>query len=71
MDIAKLFRGDAAFAIPKLYEILEAEGYGYTIRLPANAVLYREIAYLMKRPVGRPPAKAIVLYHRFEYQAAS
>ena len=25
----------------------------------------------MKRPVGRPPAKPIVLYHRFEYQAAS
>ena len=71
MDIAKLFRGDAAFAIPELYEILEAEGYRYTIRLPSNAVLYREIAHLMKRPVGRPPAKPIVLYHRFEYQAAS
>ena len=25
----------------------------------------------MKRPVGRPPAKLLVLYHRFEYQAAS
>jgi len=36
LDIAKLFRGDAAFAIPELYEFLEAEGYRYTIRLPAN-----------------------------------
>ena len=71
LDIAKLFRGDAAFAIPELYELLEAEGYRYAIRLPANDVLYREIAHLMKRPVGRPPAKPIVLYHRFEYQAAS
>ena len=25
----------------------------------------------MTRPVGRPPAKPFVLYHRFEYQAAS
>ena len=25
----------------------------------------------MKRPVGRPPAKPIVFYHRFEYQTAS
>ena len=71
LDIAKLFRGDAAFAIPELYELLEAEGYRYAIRLPANEVLYREIAHLMKRPVGRPPAKPIVLYHRFDYQAAT
>lgn len=71
LDIPKRFRADAAFAIPELYEFLEAEGYRYAIRLPANAVLYREITHLMKRPVGRPPAKPIVLYHRFEYQAAS
>ncbi len=71
LDIPKRFRADAAFAIPELYEFLEDEGYRYAIRLPANAVLYREIAHLMKRPVGRPPAKPIVLYHRFEYQAAS
>ena len=70
-NIRKYFRGDAAFAIPELYELLEAEGYRYAIRLPANEVLYREVAHLMKRPVGRPPAKPIVLYHRFEYQAAS
>jgi len=71
LDAAKLFRGDAGFAIPELYELLEAEGYRYAIRLPANEVLYREIAHLMKRPVGRPPAQPVVLYHRFEYQAAS
>ena len=51
------FRGDAAFASPKLYELLEAEGYWYAIRLKANAVLERQIAHLLKRPVGRPPKK--------------
>ena len=30
------FRGDAAFASPEIYEFLEAERIGYTIRLPAN-----------------------------------
>ena len=30
------FRGDAAFAKPELYELLEAEGIGYAIRLAAN-----------------------------------
>ena len=33
------FRGDAAFAKPELYELLEAEGIGYAIRLAANQVL--------------------------------
>src|SRR5215203_4689194 len=30
--LALYFRGDAAFAKPELYELLEAEGYGYAIR---------------------------------------
>jgi Transposase DDE domain group 1 len=46
------FRGDAAFANPEMYEFLEAEGIGYTIRLPANNVLQGRIEYLLKRPVG-------------------
>ena len=71
LDIAKLFRADAAFAIPELYEFLEGEGYRYAIRLPVNEVLYRDITHLMKRPVGQPPAKPIVLYHGFGYRAAS
>jgi hypothetical protein len=49
------FRGDAAFANPEIYEFLEAEGIGYTIRLPANSVLQNRIGYLLRRPVGRPP----------------
>src|SRR5919106_4424856 len=34
------FRGDAAFAKPEVYELLEAEDIGYAICLPANAVLH-------------------------------
>jgi len=71
LNIAKLFRGDAGFALPELYEFLEAEGYGYAIRLPANDVLYRAIQHLLTRPVGRPPKKPIILYHSFTYQAQS
>jgi hypothetical protein len=65
------FRGDAAFAKPELYELLEAEGIGYTIRLPANAVLQERIAHLLTRPVGRPPKKPQVFHASFTYQAQS
>jgi hypothetical protein len=37
--VRRYFRADAAFANPEVYEFLEAEGYKYTIRLPANQVL--------------------------------
>ena len=33
------FRGDAGFANPEIYELLEAEDVGYAIRLPANRIL--------------------------------
>ena len=71
LDISKFFRGDAAFARPALYRLLEKEDYLYAIRIPANDVLEREIAHLLKRPVGRPPKKPIVLYAGFLYRAAS
>jgi len=65
------FRGDAAFAKPELYELLEAEGMGYAIRLPANAVLQERIGHLLTRPVGRPPRKPQVFHASFSYQAQS
>jgi hypothetical protein len=65
------FRGDAAFANPKVYEYLEAEGAGYTIRLPANYVLQDKIRHLLKRPVGRPPLEGRRYYASFRYQAQS
>src|SRR5215467_10704833 len=49
------FRADAAFAMPEVYEFLEAERIKYAIRLPANQVLQSRIGYLLTRPVGRPP----------------
>jgi hypothetical protein len=65
------FRGDAAFANPEMYEFLEAEGIGYTIRLPVNAVLQSRIGHLLKRPVGRPPHEVRRFYASFRYQAQS
>jgi len=70
-DIPKYFRGDSAFALPKLLRLLEKEGFRYAIRLKANAVLERKIAHLLKRPVGRPSHKPKVFYHGFRYQAGS
>jgi len=66
-----LFRADAAFAKPEVYEYLEPRHIGYSIRLPANEVLQEHIEHLLKRPVGRPPKKPIVWYHDFQYQAGS
>jgi hypothetical protein len=65
------FRGDAGFAKPEVYELLEAEGIGYAIRLPANAVLQERIGHLLTRPVGRPPMKPQVFFASFSYQAQS
>ena len=50
-----LFRADAAFAKPEVYEYLESRNTGYAMRLPANEVLQGNIRHLLKRPVGRPP----------------
>ncbi len=70
-DILRFFRGDAAFADPKMYRYLEAEGYAYAIRLRENQILHKKIEHMLTRPVGRPPKKPVVLYHSFRYQAAS
>ena len=37
----RFFRADAAFAIPELYEVLEKEGYFYTIRLKGTLCFKR------------------------------
>jgi hypothetical protein len=65
------FRGDAAFANPEIYEFLEAEGYGYAIRLPTNNVLQGKVGYLLSRPVGRPPLEVRRYYASFSYRAQS
>src|SRR5262245_45137748 len=71
LDIPKFFRGDAAFAGPKLLRLLEQKGFRYAIRIKANPVLERKIAHLLTRPVGRPSRKPKVFYASFRYQAKS
>src|SRR5262249_30334286 len=65
------FRADAAFAMPEVYEFLEAERIKYAIRLPANQVLQDRIGYLLKRPVGRPAHHVRRCHASFSYQARS
>lgn len=71
MAVRLLFRADAAFAKPEIYEYMESKGIGYAIRLPGNDVLQREIAHLLVRPTEWPTRKPIVSYHDFTYQAQS
>ena len=65
------FRGDAGFAKPEVYEMLEAEDIGYAIRLPANPVLQARIGHLLVRPVGRPPKRPQVFFASLTYQPQS
>jgi hypothetical protein len=71
LSIPKFFRGDAAFANPALFTLLEDEGYQYAIRIKANAFLERHVEHLLTRPVGRPSYQPNVFYHTFQYQAKS
>jgi hypothetical protein len=66
-----VLRADAAFAKPEIYEALEQRGVKYAIRIPSNDSLERDIAELLRRPVGRPSYKPVVWYKSFLYQAAS
>jgi len=62
-----VFRADAAFAKPEIYEALEKRGVKYAIPLPANDCLERDIAELLTRPVGRPSHKPVFRYKSFLY----
>ena len=66
-----VFRADAAFAKPEIYQALEERGVKYAIRIPANDSLERDIVELLRRPVGRPSYKPAVRYKSFLYQAES
>jgi hypothetical protein len=69
--LRRYFRADAAFAMPEIYTFLEAEGFKYAIRLPANPVLQQRIGHLLRRPVGRPAKDVRRTYASFRYQAKS
>ena len=67
----KYLRADAAFAIPELYDYLEANDFGYAIRQKANKVLERRIGHLLKRRRGRPSNQVELHCANFIYQAKS
>jgi hypothetical protein len=60
-----VFRADAAFAKPEIYQALEECGVKYAIRLPANDSLLRDIEELLTRPVGRPSTQTRGVVHGF------
>ena len=68
---SRLFRADAGFANPEVYEFLEAERIKYAIRFPANRILQERIGHLLTRPIGRPPNEVRRSYASFTYQAGS
>jgi len=65
------FRADAAFAIPALFDLLEAEGWDYAIRIKGNPKLHEQIGWLLKRRPGRPPNHVVREHTSFHYRARS
>ncbi len=65
------FRGDATFAIPALFDLLEAEGWDYAVRIKGNPKLLEQIAGLTTRGPGRPPHHIVRRYTSFHYRAKS
>ena len=43
----------------------------YAIRLKANKVLEKQVAHLLRRPIGRPPNHVPRFHASFSYQAGS
>lgn len=73
-------RGDSGFAVPELFDHLEAcdakahaEGKRvlYAIKLKCNAVLERLAAPHLTRSVGRPPNHPVMRYVELAYRAES
>ena len=66
-----LFRADAAFARPEVYEYLEGEGIGDAIRPPSNEVLEKQREHLTEHAVEWPSRGPVVCYRDFNHQARS
>ncbi len=65
------FRADAAFAIPALFDLLEAEGWDYAVRIKGNPKLHEQVAWLTRWRPGRPPNHVVRHYTSFHYRAKS
>ena len=66
-----LFRADAAFAKPEIYECLGSEKHRLCHQAAVQSGVAAEIAHLLVRPTEWPSPKPIVSYHDFVYQAQS
>jgi hypothetical protein len=64
-------RADAAFGIPKLYELCEELGVDYVIRLKENNSLAEGVSELLKKPGEENKDRYITLYKDIVYQAKS
>lgn len=67
----RYLRADAAFAVPELFDYLEANDFCYAIRMRANKVLQRRIEHLLRRRPGRPSNSVERHYANFTYRAKS
>ena len=65
------FRAVAAFAVPALFDPLEAAGWDYAVRIKGNPKLHERIGWLAKRRPGRPPHHVVRHYTSFHYRAQS
>jgi len=59
-DIPRFFRGNADFAYPEIYSLLESEDYFYAIRPKDNQILYNKIEHILTRPVGVQPRNRLL-----------
>ncbi len=64
-------RADAAFGIPKLYELCEDLGVDYVIRLKENNCLAEGVSELLIKPGEEKKDRYITLYKDIVYQAKS
>ena len=73
-EIQLYVRGDSGFAVPELYELLEALAYNYAIRLKSNKTLVAQSWHLEKSLMDLCQEDIIsykVLYGEIEYKAGS
>lgn len=66
---AILVRGDSGFATPEIYELCEASGYDYVIRLKSNRNLTRLSEELVYYNDNHPWDEKETYYHSVSYQA--
>jgi hypothetical protein len=67
----RFFRGDARYANPDIYEVLQAEGYKFTIPAARQFCPLGWHRVVLETPGRSPPARGRRYYASFNYQADS